>query len=168
MGSRAHFFLQNKEKSLKYDQLIQEVQEVIDPILQAQGLELVDLEYQREAQGWVLRLYVDREGGITVADCAEVSGEIGALLEVRDLITNPYILEVSSPGLTRPLKKPADYNKYQKRLVKIKTFEPLEGRKKFQGILLGMEDEKVCVETEGRIFKIPLHGIAKANLEIEF
>jgi ribosome maturation factor RimP len=153
---------------VKLDPLLEEVRQVVQPILQSEGLELVDLEYRREAQGWVLRFYIDREGGVTVEDCAEVSGEVGALLEVRDLIANAYILEVSSPGLTRPLKKPEDFNKFRNRLVKMKTFDPIEGRRNFKGILLGLEDEKVRLKIEGQLYEIPLEGIAKANLEIEF
>ena len=153
---------------MKFEKLLEEVRQVVEPILQSQGFELVDLEYQREPQGWVLRIYLDREGGVTLDDCAEVSGEIGAILEVKELIPNPYVLEVSSPGLTRPLKKPEDFNKYRNRLVKIKLFEPLEGRKNFKGTLLSLEGEKVCMEIEGRVYELPLQGIAKANLEIEF
>ena len=153
---------------MKFDQLFREVQQAVEPVLQSQGLELVDLEYQREAQGWVLRIYIDREGGITIGDCAEVSREVGAILEVRDLIPNPYVLEVSSPGLTRSLKKAEDFKKYKTHLVKIKTFEPLEGRRNFKGILLALEGATVRLETEGRVYDIPLQGIAKANLEIEF
>ena len=153
---------------MKFDKLLEEVRQVAEPILQSEGLELVDLEYQREVQGWVLRFYIDREGGVTVEDCVEVSGELGAVLEVRDLIANPYVLEVSSPGLTRPLKKPEDFNKFQNRLVKMKTFEPIEGRRNFKGILLGLEGEKVRLKMEGQLYEIPLEGIAKANLEIEF
>ncbi len=153
---------------VKFDRLLQEVRQVIDPILQSQGMELVDLEYQRESQGWVLRVYVDRKGGITLEDCSELSSELGTVLEVRDLIDNPYILEVSSPGLTRPLKKPEDFHKYQNRLVKIRTFEPIEGRKNFKGILQRLEGEKVYLQAEGKILEIPFQGIAKANLEIEF
>jgi len=153
---------------LKFDQLLKEVRQVAEPILQSQGLDLVDLEYQRETQGWVLRFYIDREGGVTVEDCAKVSGELGAVLEVRDLIANPYVLEVSSPGITRPLKKPEDFNKYRNRLVKVKTFEPIEGRRNFKGVLLGLEDDKVRLEMEGQSYEIPFRGIAKANLEFEF
>ena len=153
---------------MKFDRLLQEVQQLIDPILRSQGVELVDLEYQRESQGWVLRVYIDREGGITLEDCSELSGEVGAVLEVRDLIANPYTLEVSSPGLTRPLKKPDDYNKYKNRLVKIRTSEPIEGRINFKGTLQGLEGEKVYIQAEGKILGIPFQGIAKANLEIEF
>ncbi len=153
---------------MKSEKLLQEVRQVVEPILQSQGLELAALEYQREAQGWVLRIYLDREGGITLDDCAEVSGEVGTVLEVKDLIPNPYVLEVSSPGLTRLLQKPEDFNKYRNRLVKIKLYKPLEGQKNFKGTLLGLEGEKVRLEVEHRVYELPLQEIAKANLEIEF
>ena len=154
---------------MKVERLLQEVQGVVEPILQSEGFELVDLEYQRESQGWVLRIYLDREGGgITLDDCTAVSHEVGAVLEVKDLIPNSYVLEVSSPGLTRPLKKPQDFNKFRNRMVKIKLFEPLEGRKNFKGTLLGLEENKVRVEVEQKIFELPLERIAKANLEIDF
>ena len=153
---------------MKFEPVIQEVYKTIEPILQSQGLELIDVEYKREAQGWVLRIYLDREGGITVEDCAEVSRELGTILEVRDLIPNRYVLEVSSPGLTRSLKKPGDFNKYQNRSVKIKLFLPLEGRRNFKGKLLGLKEDKVCVESERRIYEIPMQNIAKANLELDF
>ena len=153
---------------MKFEKLLEEVRQQIDPLLRSQGFDLVDLEYQRGPQGWVLRIYIDREGGITLDECAEVSGEIGTLLEVKDVIPNPYVLEVSSPGLTRPLKKPEDFNKFSHRLVKIKLYEPLDGRKNFKGTLLGLEGEKVRLEAEGRVYELPLQGIAKANLEIEF
>ncbi len=152
---------------MKFNQFLQEIREVVEPMLQSQGLELVDLEYQREVQGWVLRVYIDREGGISVEDCAAVSGELGAILEVKDLIQNPYLLEVSSPGLTRPLKKREDFNKYRNHLIHLKTFEPIDGRKNFNGILLGLEEEKVRLEVEGRIIEISYKNIAKTNLEIE-
>jgi ribosome maturation factor RimP len=153
---------------VKSETLLQEVREVVEPILQSQGYELVDLEYQRESRGWVLRIYLDREGGITLDDCSGVSHEVGAVLEVKDVIPNAYVLEVSSPGLTRPLKKPEDYNRFRNQLVKIKLFQPLDGRRNFKGILLGLEVETVRVEADGQVFEIPLQSIAKANLEIDF
>ena len=153
---------------MKFEKLMQEISQVIEPILQSQGLELVDLEYQRESHGWVLRIFLDREGGVGLDDCAGVSHEVGAVLEVKDLIPNPYILEVSSPGLTRPLKKPEDFYKFRNQLVKIKLYEPLEGRKNFKGTLLGLEDDKVRVEVDQQVFELPLKRIAKANLEIDF
>lgn len=153
---------------MKSEKLLQEVREVVEPILQSQGYELVDLEYQRESRGWVLRIYLDREGGITLDDCSGVSHEVGAVLEVKDVIPNAYVLEVSSPGLTRPLKKPEDYNRFRNQLVKIKLFQPLDGRRNFKGTLLGLEVETVRVEADGQVFEIPLQSIAKANLEIDF
>ena len=152
---------------MKFENLLQEVREVVEPILESQGLELVDLEYQRESQGWVLRIYLDREGGVSLDDCAGVSHEVGAVLEVKDLIPSAYILEVSSPGLTRPLKKPEDFNKFRNQMVKIKLYEPLDGRKNFKGTLLGLEGDRVRVEVEQQVYELPLQRIAKANLEID-
>jgi ribosome maturation factor RimP len=152
---------------LKFENLLQEVREVVEPILESQGLELVDLEYQRESQGWVLRIYLDREGGVSLEDCAGISHEVGAVLEVKDLIPSSYILEVSSPGLTRPLKKPEDFNKFRNQMVKIKLYEPFDGRKNFKGTLLGLEGDRVRVEVEQQVYELPLQRIAKANLEID-
>ena len=153
---------------MKFEKLLQEVRKVVEPILQSQGYELVDLEYQRESRGWVLRICLDREGGITLDDCTGVSHEVGAVLEVKDVIPNAYVLEVSSPGLTRPLKKPEDFIRFRNQLVKIKLYQPLNGRRNFKGTLLGLEGETVRVEVEGQAFDIPLLSIAKANLEIDF
>ena len=153
---------------MRFDELVEEVRQIVEPILQSLGYELVDVEYQRESRGWVLRIYLDREGGITLEDCAEASGEVGAVLEAKDIIPNAYHLEVSSPGLTRPLKKREDFQKFRNRLVKVRLYEPFEGRKNFKGTLLGMEGENVRLELEDRVYELPLQKIAKANLEIEF
>jgi len=152
---------------LKFENLLQEIRQVVEPILESQGFELVDLEYQRESRGWVLRIYLDREGGVSLDDCARVSHEVGAILEVKDLIPSSYILEVSSPGLTRPLKKPEDFRKFRNQMVKIKLYEPHEGRRNFKGTLLGLEGDRVRVEVEQRVYELPLQRIAKANLEID-
>ena len=152
---------------MKFENLLQEVRQVVEPILESQGLELVDLEYQRESQGWVLRIYLDREGGVSLDDCAGISHEVGAVLEVKDLIPSSYTLEVSSPGLTRPLKKPEDFNKFRNQMVKIKLYEPLDGRRNFKGTLLGLEGDRVRVEVEQQVYELPLQRIAKANLEID-
>jgi ribosome maturation factor RimP len=152
---------------LKFENLLQEVRQVVEPILESQGFELVDLEYQCERQGWVLRIYLDREGGVSLDDCAGVSHEVGAVLEVKDLIPSAYTLEVSSPGLTRPLKRREDFNKFRNQMVKIKLYKPLDGRKNFKGTLLGLEGDRVRVEVEQRSYEIPLQRIAKANLEID-
>lgn len=168
VGSYGPIFFSSKGNFLKFEPLLEAIRLAAEPVLAPQGLELVDVEYRREAPGWVLRIYIDREGGVNIEDCTEVSRELGTILEVRDLIPNAYILEVSSPGLTRPLKKLEDFQKFQNHLVKIKTFAPVEGRRNFKGKLLGVEGDLVQVEIDGRSYGIPQNSISKANLEIEF
>jgi ribosome maturation factor RimP len=140
---------------------------MVDPILLDEGLELVDIEYRRESKGWVLRLILDKEGGITLDDCTRVSQEVGRNLDVEDFIQTPYTLEVSSPGLTRPLKTEKDFMKYCNRLIKVKTVDPIENRRQFKGRLLGVSEGRIEIEGEGGVFQIPLSNVAKANLEIE-
>jgi ribosome maturation factor RimP len=143
------------------------------PILASLGLELVDIEYKREGRAMMLRLFIDREGGITLDDCATVSRELAEILDVEDFISVDYTLEVSSPGLNRPLKKAADYERYRGRMIRIKTFElcPDDAgnpRKTFLGELLELDGGIVRVKlTEGQPAGIPLLKIAKANLEFD-
>ncbi|MGQ9508474.1 MAG: ribosome maturation factor RimP [Thermodesulfobacteriota bacterium] len=141
---------------------------LIDPILLEQRLELVEIEYRREARGWVLRLYIDKEGGVTLDDCTRVSQEVGRILDVEDLIPVPYFLEVSSPGLTRPLKTERDFRKAQNHLVKIRTFEPVINRREFKGKLLEVTNQTIEIDVDGVRIQIPISKIAKANLELEF
>lgn len=151
------------------ERIIEEVRQLAEPMLQAQGFELVDIEYQRERQGWVLRIYIDRQGGVNIENCADVNRELGTILDVRDIIPNAYTLEISSPGLTRPLKKVDDFIRYRGRLVKIKTGQPIGGRGRvFKGRLVGIEGEEVILEVGNEIIGIPFPNIAKANLEIDF
>ena len=149
------------------EETLNRIRALITPILSYAGTELVDIEYRRESRGWVLRLYIDKEGGVTLDDCTRVSQEVGRSLDVEEFISNPYTLEVSSPGLRRPLKNEKDFMKYQNRWVKVKTLEPVENRRQFRGKLLGMIDHSIEIETEGRVFRISLSNVAKANLEIE-
>jgi len=153
---------------------VSRVAELAAPLLASLGLELVDCEYKREGRAMVLRLFIDRQGGVTLDDCASVNRELSEILDVEDFIGGEYTLEVSSPGLNRPLKKAADYQRYQGRLIKVKTFELLADddgnpRKTFLGELLGLEEGLVKVKlVEGQTAMIPLEKIAKANLEFEF
>ncbi len=137
-------------------------------LLEPQGFELVEVEYRREGGRWVVRLYIDRPGGVTLDDCAKVSRQVGDLLEVSDLIEHGYTLEVSSPGLDRPLRSERDWERYQGRHVRLKTFGPVDGRKNFRGRLLGLREGLVEVEVDGRLVAIPREAISKANLDIEF
>ncbi len=148
-------------------EIVDRVRLIVDPVLLDEGIELVDIEYRRESRGWVLRLYLDKEGGITLDDCKRVSQEVGRILDVEDFIQTPYTLEVSSPGLSRRLKSEKDFMKYRGHLVKVKTFAPLENRRQFKGTLLGISEGRLEIESDGRIIQIPLSNIAKANLEID-
>ncbi len=149
-------------------EVVDRVHMIADPIMINRGLELVEVEYRREARGWVLRLYIDKEGGITLDDCSQVSHELGRELDVEDFISTPYHLEVSSPGLTRPLKRESDFVKYQNRVIKLRTIDPIDNRRQFKGKLLGCSNGHIELEMEGGVVQIPLAQIAKANLEIEF
>ena len=150
------------------------IMDLSQPLLASQGLELVELEYKKEGRDMVVRLFIDREGGINLDDCAAVSRELSELLDVEDVIPVNYTLEVSSPGLNRPLKKPSDYERYRGRLVKVRTFDLLADdggnlRKTFLGELIGLENGVVQLRlTEGQAAAIPLDKVAKANLEFEF
>ncbi len=150
------------------DSLRLDVQELLDPILVENGLELFDIEFKGKGRHRVLRIYIDKPKGVTIDDCASVSREIGNLLDIHDIIPGTYTLEVSSPGLTRPLRGAGDYVKYIGRLVKVKTTEPIENNKIFVGELVGFENNIITVETDDHIYDIPLENVEKANLELEF
>ncbi len=143
------------------------VRAIADPIISDEGMELVDVEYRRESRGWVLRLYIDKEKGVTLDDCTRISQEVGRSLDVEDFIQAPYTLEVSSPGLTRLLKTEKDFMKYRNSLIKVKTLDAIQSRRQFKGRLVGVSESQIEIEAEGRIFQIPLSNVAKANLEVD-
>ncbi|PLX84743.1 MAG: ribosome maturation factor [Desulfuromonas sp.] len=157
--------------------LLDQIHTLIGPVLEEMGLELVDLEYKHEGRDWFLRIFIDKEGGVNLDDCADASREVGTLLEVEDPIRTAYRLEVSSPGLERPLKRPRDYERFNGKLVKVKTFEKCDPdgrgyeRKTFVGTLLGLDQGQVRIEQvdkKGGVAAFPLESIAQANLEMDF
>ncbi len=157
--------------------VIEKVEALVEPILEDLNMELVDLEYRREQRGWVLRLFIDQEGGVNLDDCANVSREVSAILDVDDVVPNAYHLEVSSPGLNRPLKKEKDFERFAGRLVRIKMSFPIDPdgrgqeRKTFTGILKGLEEGKVLVEQDDKVggtVALALTDIASAHLEFTF
>ncbi len=142
-----------------------------EPLLRPDGIELLDVEFLREREGWVLRLVIDKEGGVRLDDCAAVSRLMGPVFDVEDLVDRAYRLEVSSPGVNRPLKKPEHFLQVEGKRVKVKTFGAIgePPRRRFTGTLKGLMDNSIFVEVEGAgEFRIPLAQIAKANLEFEF
>jgi ribosome maturation factor RimP len=145
--------------------------EICEPLIAAEGLELLDLEFVREHGGWILRLFIDKPGEVVgVDECAIASRAVDKALDVEDVIPHEYSLEVSSPGLNRPLKKHAHYLAVKGKTVRLKTFAPLfePPRKNFLGTLSDVSKDAVTVEVEGAgPFTIMLKDIARANLEFE-
>lgn len=135
-----------------------------EPLAQKAGLELVDVELTTEAGRRVLRFLIDKEGGVTLDDCEAFSRLVDPELDRLDPIAGSYDLQVSSPGVERPLKKESDYQRFSGRPVCIKLFAPLAGKKVYEGILRGLEEENILLETEAEIIRIPLDKVAKANL----
>lgn len=149
------------------------VSSIAQPILESMGLELVDIEFGRVGPDAVLRLFIDKEGGVMLDDCAQFSRELSLILDVEDVIAVNYTLEVSSPGLDRPLKKQSDYDRFVGRLIKVRTYQPFlddsgNKRKTFLGKLTGLVDGVVKMTlTEGQTASIPIEQVAKANLEFD-
>ncbi len=141
-----------------------QVLDLVEPYLEQQGVELVHLEY-RSGRRAHLCFYIDKPGGVTLDDCEAVSRAISDLLDAYDPIPQSYILEVSSPGVERPLTRKKDFERFRGEPVKVQTDEPIDGRRKFSGILEGMLDSCVAVRLEeGNLVKIPLDKINKAHL----
>ena len=118
------------------------IEALVQPIVDAKNIEIVDIEYVKEAGQFYLRIYLEKEGGITLDDCAEVSRELNPILDEKDPIKDNYFLEVCSPGLDRPLKKEKDFVKYQGRDVEIKLYKPINGSKMHEGELVGLTEDK--------------------------
>ncbi|WP_031514421.1 ribosome maturation factor RimP [Desulfofalx alkaliphila] len=145
-----------------------QVAEFAKPIVEEMNLELVDVEYVKEGANWYLRIYIDKEGGVDLDDCQAVSQRLDSILDEKDPIPQSYILEVSSPGIERPLKKPDDYRRFAGKKVAISTYEPLNGRKKFTAKLLGFDQTGVQLELDNQQVTIPMEKIASAKLVVEF
>lgn len=146
----------------------QRVKVLIEPIIKEKGLELVDVEYLKEGAHWYLRLYIDKDGSVDIDDCSGVSHAVSELLDNADLILQSYILEVSSPGLERPLKKKEDFQRFQGELITVKTNKLFKGYQEFSGYLIGLENDEIILEYEGKRMAIPRSVVEKAHLSLEF
>ena len=144
---------------------MQRVRELVDPLCAAEGFELVHSEFQREAAGRILRLYIDKPGGVTLDDCVHVSRQVGDLLDaVLEDEIGPYNLEVSSPGSERPLSREIDFQRFAGHAVRLRVRQPIGGQKNFTGRLAGITDGKVTLDLEDRTVTIGLQEIVKARL----
>ncbi len=141
-----------------------------EPLVLENGMELIDVEYVKEGAEWYLRLFLDKEGdeGIDLDDCELISRKFSDILEEKDPITQAYRLEVSSPGIERPLKRTKDFQRFQGEKVQVKTFSEVEGKKQFIGILQETTEETVTLDVDGTTIAIPRKQIGKANLVWEF
>ena len=158
---------------------LERIRAIAERVARSYLLEVFDVQHRREAQGWVLRIYLDRpaadsapgaeESGVSVEDCERVSRDVSAILDVEDVINHAYVLEVSSPGLDRPLRRATDYQRFAGRLAKIVVVEPVDRQSHLEGRLKGLDGETVLLEGHGgRIHRIPLSMISRARLAVEF
>jgi ribosome maturation factor RimP len=152
----------------------EQVRRLLEPVLTRDGFELVEVEWVRLAGRWTLRVFVDKAGGVGIDDCQAVSRTIEPMLDVEDFIEPAYDLEVSSPGLDRPLRKPQDFDRYAGQRAHVKSFAPVPDtaqgqppRKHWTGILRGFRDGAVEIDVDGVLHRIPLDRIAKAHLEYD-
>jgi ribosome maturation factor RimP len=143
-------------------------EELAVPIIEENNCELVDIEYIKEGPEWYLRVYIDKEGGVTVDDCQKVSEALSDLLDRVDPIDHSYILEVSSPGVERPLKTKRDYDHFTGREVEIKLFSAQDGKKEFSGVLEGFENGIVTIVTSEGKLSFQKEKIASARLAFKF
>ena len=146
--------------------LIPSLWSMIEPVLEPEGIELVDIEFKLEGGRWVLRLFIDTPQGVTLDDCELVSRQIGALLDIKDPIEHRYVLEVSSPGINRVLRKEEDFRLFAGSPVRIRTRHKLIGRRNFQGILKGLENSAIILEVDGARVEIDPKNVEKANLDL--
>lgn len=153
------------------EEILEKVRRIAAPLAAQEGLELVDVEMGGPGGRQTLRLYIDKAGGVSLDDCTAVSRAVSAALDVEDPIQGAYDLEVSSPGLDRPLRTEEHFLKFAGSKVRIRTFGPLpecEHRKTFVGILKGYEEGSILVDVDGRLFRVPHALVSKANVEPVF
>ncbi len=153
---------------MKHADIERATEEMVLPILEEGGYIYVDTEYVKEGADYYLRVYADKEGGITVDDCEAVSRALEQKLDEKDLIKDAYILEVSSPGLTRQLKKERDFAWGKGKLVYAKLYKAMDGQKEFTGILSDYDEESVTITMEEETVRILRSDISLIRLEIEF
>ena len=146
--------------------LEKEIWGLLEGTVELLGFRIVDVEYVRSRGGMTLRLTIERPGGnVTIDDCVEVSRTCSDILDIKDPIEGPYNLEVSSPGINRPLKRLGDFDRFKGEKVKIETVEKLDNRHRFKGILLGTRDSDILVEIGNEMVSIPISKIKKARLD---
>lgn len=137
----------------------------LEPELQLYGVELVEVEYGRQGASDLLRLFIDKEGGVTIDDCADVSRQISAVLDKLNIIDNEYLLEVSSPGIDRPIRKSSDFEAYVGEAIRLQTDVPVDGRKRFRGVLSGFDEGMIRMRVDDAEYRIHIENLKTARLD---
>ncbi|MEM6819271.1 MAG: ribosome maturation factor RimP [Pseudomonadota bacterium] len=148
--------------------LIDKLKALLKPEVDRLGYELVDLEYAGNNRSAVLRIFIDQEAGITLDDCEKVSNEVGAVLDVEDPIPGEYNLEISSPGLDRPLTEPEHFDRYRGERVKLRMEKSFVGRRRLTGLLEGMENDEVVLNIDGEQHSVPFASVEMARLAPDY
>lgn len=147
------------------EEILATVERISRPVLDNLGYRLIEREYTHEQGGWILRLYIDREEGITVGDCERASRALEDLIDVELDLDHAYSLEVSSPGLNRPLRYFEDFDKHRGFTVKLKTRYPIKGRSNYKGVIEDVTTDMISMVVDGMRFRIPFEALAKARVE---
>ncbi len=153
---------------MQVKELLAKVEEMLMPIVDDNECEFVDVEFVKEGPNKYLRVYADKKGGITIDDCEVISRALEAQLEKNDFIEEAYILEVSSPGIDRILKRDFEYTKYKGRLVDVKFYKPIDKVKQVQGNLVGLIDDKIVIEENGKELAFDRKDVASCRLAVVF
>ena len=157
-------------------QPLEQIRAIAERVAASRGLEIWDIQSRREASGHIVRVFIDRPGpaatpeeSVSIEDCEQVNRELSTILDVEDPLPYAYTLEVSSPGLDRPLRDANDYQRFAGRLAKIVVSEPVDNQKAFEGRLRGLEDDNVMLEApNGRMHRLPMRIITRGRLDVEF
>lgn len=144
------------------------IENLLEPILSSNSFELVDVEYVKEAGTWYLRVYIDKQGGVTINDCETVSRALDVKLDELDPISDAYILEVSSPGLDRPLKKDKDFDRSIGKQVEVKFYQPENGQKEYSGVLKSYDEQNIMIQTDEETLTFNRKAIAIIRLAVIF
>jgi ribosome maturation factor RimP len=170
-GAEPAFFLPDERNNPTMRKDVRQLWDLAEPHVVGAGLELVELESGRDPSGWVVRLYIDRPQGVEPArapvsfeDCERVSRDVSAALDVADLIPHAYRLEVSSPGIDRPLRRVRDFQRFAGEKVKVRTIDAVSGRRNFSGTIRGVQGDLVEVDCDGQTYQVPVGAIARAHL----
>jgi ribosome maturation factor RimP len=148
------------------------IRQLVEPVIESEDMELIDVECLKMRSRWVVRIYMDKETGITLDNCCEISNQVGDILDIHEVLPGSYTLEVSSPGLDRPLVRDKDFIKYMGCKVHVRLTEKLEGIRNFRGKLVDFCEEKgkkvLVIDITGKTYRIPRDMVVKANIEYEF